>query len=478
MATMISEEILFSSVRALGEGIRVRKISPVELTEAYLKRLETIGPKLNAVVTVTRDLALTQARTAEKEIAAGKYRGPLHGIPYGAKDALATKGIPTTWGTAPYRNQVFDYDATVIARLHDAGAVLIGKLAMLETVGGFGFNSADISFTGPVPTPWNLNRWAGGSSSGPGAATAAGLVAFSIGSETGGSILNPSTFCGLSGLRPTYGRVSRHGAVALCWTVDKVGPMCHNADDCGLVLSAIAGYDRLDPTTSRRKFEYATRPAGSRPFKIAIAKGTYERAQAEVRANFEKSVELVSKFASITRDVPFPDFPYAQMIGTLFAAEGASAFREIVDSGQERQLQNPQAQLAGFIDTTVSAVDYLQAQRLRRLARVEIDKFFAGYDAVMGPTMNAVSGRLGEVWDRRAEAPPAGRAGGAPVASLLSAGNLAGIPGITVPNGFGQDNVPTGVQFVGPAWSEKTLIAIADAYQRATDWHTRRPPVS
>jgi aspartyl-tRNA(Asn)/glutamyl-tRNA(Gln) amidotransferase subunit A len=306
---MLGEDTLFSSVRTLGEAIRTRKLSPVELTEAYLKRLETIGPKLNAVVTVTRDLALAQAKAAEKEISAGKYRGPLHGIPYGAKDTLATRGIPTTWGTAPYRNQVFDYDATVIARLREAGAVLLAKLAMLETVGGFGFNSADASFTGPVRTPWNLNRWAGGSSSGPGAATAAGLVAFAIGSETGGSILNPSTFCGLAGIRPTYGRVSRHGAVALCWTLDKVGPMCRSADDCGLVLSAIAGYDRLDLTTSRRRFEYATRPARSKRFKLAIVKGTYERAQPEIRANFEKSVEAAAKFASVDRDVPFPDYP-------------------------------------------------------------------------------------------------------------------------------------------------------------------------
>jgi Asp-tRNA(Asn)/Glu-tRNA(Gln) amidotransferase A subunit family amidase len=473
---MVAEDTLFSSVRVLGDAIRPRRLSPVDLTEAYLQRLETIGPKLNAVVTVTRDLALAQARAAEKEIAAGKYRGPLHGIPYGAKDALATRAITTTWGTAPYRNQVFDYDATVIARLRDAGAVLVAKLAMLETVGGFGFNSADASFTGPVPTPWNLKRWAGGSSSGPGAATAAGLVAFSIGSETGGSILNPSTFCGLAGIRPTYGRVSRHGVVALCWTVDKVGPMCRSADDCGLVLSAIAGYDRLDPTTSRRRFDYAARRARSARFKLAIVKGTYERAQPEVRANFEKSVEVISKFASVARDVSFPDYPYTQMIGTIVAAEGASAFREIVDSGRERELQNPRAKLTGFVDTTVSAVDYLQAQRVRRIARSAIDQFLTPYDAVVGPTMNAVSDRIGEVWDRPLQTRAGGGAPAGP--SLLSAGNLAGIPGITVPNGFGEDHVPTGVQFVGSAWSENTLIAIADAYQQATDWHTKRPPVA
>ncbi|HEY2014778.1 MAG TPA: amidase, partial [Bryobacteraceae bacterium] len=334
------------------------------------------------------------------------------------------------------------------------------------------------SFTGPARTPWNPAHWAGGSSSGPGAATAAGLVAFSMGSETGGSILNPSTFCGLSGLRPTYGRLSRRGVVALSWTLDKTGPMCRSADDCGLVLSAIAGYDKLDPTTTRKKFDYAGRPARSRRFKLAIAKGTYERSQPEVRANFDKSVGVLAKFSDIAHDIEFPEYPYAQMIGTIIAAEGASAFREIVDSGREKELQNPTAKLTGFVDSMVSAVDYLQAMRIRRIARVAIDELLAKYDAVIAPTMNAVSRRIDEPWDTPAQprGGAGGRTAGPPGASLLSAGNLAGIPGITVPNGFGQENCPTGIQFVGAAWTEKTLIEIADAYQQATDWHSRRPP--
>jgi aspartyl-tRNA(Asn)/glutamyl-tRNA(Gln) amidotransferase subunit A len=473
---MIGNDILFLGVRALSEKIRKRELSPVALTRAYLERLETIGPKLGAVITVTRDTALAQATAAEKEIAAGKYRGPLHGIPYGAKDALSARGIPTTWGTAPYRNQVFDYDATVIARLAAAGAVLLGKLAMLETVGGFGFNGADASFTGPTRTPWNPDHWAGGSSSGPGAATAAGLVAFAIGSETGGSILNPSNFCGLAGLRPTYGRVSRHGVVALSWTLDKVGPMCRSAGDCGLVLSAIAGYDKLDPTTARRKFEYTAPTPRPRRFKQAIARGTYERVQPEIRANFEKSVDVLSQFADISRVVQFPDYPYAQMIGLIIAAEGASAFRDLVDTGRERELQNQTSRTTGYAASMVSAVDYLQALRVRKVARRRMDAFLANYDAVVSPTMGAVSRRVDEIWDRPAPTSGPLRAANAQSLSLLSAGNLAGIPGLTVPNGFGQDNIPTGLQFVGSAWSEKILIALAEAYQSRTNWHTRRPP--
>jgi len=459
---MIAEETFFWSVRRLGAAIRERKLSPVELTAAYLHRLETFGPKLGAVVTVTRDLAMAQAKAAENEINVGKYRGPLH-------------GIPTTWGSAPYRNQVFDFDATVIARLADVGAILIGKLAMLEIVGGFGFSSADASFTGPARTPWNIDHWAGGSSSGPGAATAAGLVAFSIGSETGGSILNPSNFCGLAGLRPTYGRVSRHGVVALSWTFDKVGPMCRTADDCGLVLSAIAGYDKLDPTTSRRKFEYAARVAHPRKFRFAIVKGTYERVQLEIRANFLRSVEVLSQFANIDHDVSFPDYPYAQTIGLIIAAEGASAFRELMDTGNEGQLQNQASRTTGYANAMVSAVDYLQAMRVRKRAREEMDTFLGRYDAVISPTMGAVSRRVDEPWDRPSPVPPT-RTANTQSLSLLPAGNLGGIPGLTVPNGFGQNNIPTGIQFVGAAWSEKTLIAIADAYQAKTDFHTKRPP--
>ncbi|MCM3878114.1 MAG: amidase, partial [Thermoanaerobaculia bacterium] len=258
-----AEDTFFLSVSELSKRLRAKQISPVALAEGYLERLERIGPKLGAVVTATRERALQEARAAEAEIAAGKWRGPLHGIPYGVKDLLATKGVPTTWGAEPYRNQVFDEDATVVKRLREAGAVLIGKLAMVELAGGFGYNNADASFTGPGRSPWNTDFWSGGSSTGPGAATAAGLVGFSIGSETSGSIVTPAAFSGVSGLRPTYGRVSRHGAMALCWTLDKLGPMCRSAEDCGLVLAAIAGKDPKDATSLNRPFRPA--PASAKP---------------------------------------------------------------------------------------------------------------------------------------------------------------------------------------------------------------------
>jgi aspartyl-tRNA(Asn)/glutamyl-tRNA(Gln) amidotransferase subunit A len=473
---MINNDTVWSSVRELGEAIRTKKISPVELTEAYLKRLETIGPQLNAVVTVTRELAMSQARAAEKEIAAGKYRGPLHGIPWGAKDAFATKGILTTWGTAPYKNQVPDYDAAIVTRLHDAGAVLIGKLAMVELVGGLGFDSADNSFTGPGRTPWNRDYFTGGSSSGPGAATAAALVAFSIGGETGGSILQPSSHCGLSGIRTTYGRVSRYGAVTLCWTLDKIGPMCRTADDCGLVLNAIAGYDKRDEATTRRRFAYTTRTQRGKRFKLALPRGAAERAQPEVAANFQKSLEVLKSFADI-EEVDFPNYPYAAILGTLLRAEGTAAFRDLVDTGRMRELQNHADRINGYIGMTISAVDYLQAQRVRRLARIALDEQLARYDAMIGPTITAVSGPVNEPFNQGQ-----GRGGGAATAGpgatpLTPAGNVSGVPALTVPNGFGRANVPTGLQFMGSAWSESTLLALGNAWQEATDWHKKRPPI-
>ncbi|HEY6066650.1 MAG TPA: amidase, partial [Thermoanaerobaculia bacterium] len=233
----------FTPLRELAAKVRARQVSPVALAEEALARLESHGRKLNAVVTLAGDDAMAAAREAEAEIRRGRYRGPLHGIPYGAKDLLATKKMPTTWGAAPYRDQQFAYDGTVIRKLADAGAVLVAKLSMVELAGGMGYNNADASFTGPGLNPWNVKFWSGGSSSGPGSAVAAGLVPFAIGSETVGSIITPAAFSGVTGLRPTYGLVSRHGAMALCWALDKLGPLARSADDCALVLGAIAGKD-------------------------------------------------------------------------------------------------------------------------------------------------------------------------------------------------------------------------------------------
>src|SRR5947208_8555281 len=341
-----------------------------------------MGPDLGAVVTVTRELALEQARVADREIRAGRWRSPLHGIPYGAKDLLATRGVPTTWGAEPYRNQVFDHDATVVERLRAAGAVLVAKLAMVELAGGMGYNHPDASFTGPGLTPWNTKFWSGGSSSGPGAAVSAGLVAFAIGSETSGSILTPSAYSGVTGLRPTYGLVSRHGAMALSWTLDKVGPMGRSADDCALVLAAIAGPDPDDPTTSGRQFAWSQVQKPAKKLRVAVPKGCVEKVQPAVRENFEAALKQLADSISVTRDVEWPDLPWGPAVGAIVTAEGASAFLDLLDSGDVTQLKCPADKTGGYSGLLLPAVDYLHAMRARRPMRAAMKKLYESYDAI------------------------------------------------------------------------------------------------
>ncbi|HVF68234.1 MAG TPA: amidase [Pyrinomonadaceae bacterium] len=473
---MITNDTLFLSVAELAAQIRARKLSPVELTEAYLKRLETVGKRLNAVAYVMRETALREARAAEDEIRRGRYRGPLHGIPYGVKDLCATREAPTTWGATPYRNQRFDYDATVVTRLREAGAILVAKLAMIELAGGMGYNQADASWTGACRTPWNTNFWSGGSSSGPGAATASACVAFSIGSETSGSIITPSAFCGVSGLRPTYGAVSRHGAMALSWTLDKLGPMCRSAQDCGLVLSAIAGRDPLDPTSraSERLPRYAkdARPAPTRgrakKLRIGVMKDSYEKAQGEVRQNFLASVEVLRRFADVEMDVVLPKFPYGPAVGTIVDAEGASAFRELIESGRVSELASPEGRTGGYAASLVTAVDYLHAMRMRAPMRRAWGEMFRKIDVLAAPSRATVSYPVDKTFDK---AYP-----GVGASSPIGAANLVGMPAVSVPNGLGQNGLPTGLQLVGPAWGEAELIELASAYQSATDFHKKRPP--
>lgn len=465
---MLSEDILFSPVRELSRLVKSKKITSTELTKAYLDRLEKYGAKLGAVATITADLALQQAAQADGEIRAGKYRGLLHGIPYGVKDLCATKDIPTAWGAAPYRNQVFDYDATVVKKLRDAGAVLAAKLQMVELAGGMGYNSADASYTGPTRTPWNLDYWSGGSSSGPGAAVAAALVPLAIGSETSGSILTPCAFSGVSGLRPTYGLVSRYGAMALCWTLDKLGPMCRTADDCGIVLEAIAGYDPNDESSVKKPFRYSGSSSTKRRYHIGVIKGTYEQVQQEVKANFESSIETLRSFCNITMDVEFPDYPWGQIVGTIVSAEGASAFLDLIESGKLAELQNPNDRWGGYSGMMVFAVDYLHAMRVRKIARKAMHAWLSKFDAVIAPTRSTVSYPINTTFN---QAYP-GIMGGP---AVIGGTNAVGVPAVCVPNGFGQNNLPTSIQFVGKAFDERTLLEIANRYQTQTDWHTRRP---
>ncbi|HEV7902624.1 MAG TPA: amidase [Pyrinomonadaceae bacterium] len=477
---MLTDDTFYSSIGELAAQIRARKLSPVELTEGYLARLERFGARLGAVAHIMRESALREARQAEREIRAGRYKGLLHGIPYGAKDLLATRDAPTTWGATPYKDQRFDYDATVIRKLRDAGAILCAKLAMVELAGGMGYNQADASLTGACRTPWNTDYWSGGSSSGPGAAVAAGLVAFAIGSETSGSIITPAAFCGVAGLRPTYGMVSRHGAMALCWTLDKLGPMCRAAADAGIVLAAIAGHDPLDASSvERSKFRYplsvATSNANARrkTLRLAVLKDSYEKAQKEVRENFLASLEVLKRVDErviVELDVKLPDFPYGAAVGTIVDAEGAAAFRDLIESGRVGELASPEGRVGGYSASLVTAVDYLHAMRLRVPMRRAWRELFQKYDLLVAPSRATVSYPVNKTFD---QAYP-----GIGASSPIGASNLVGVPAISVPNGFGQAGLPTGIQFVGATWSELTLVELADKYQQATDWHKRRPKLA
>jgi aspartyl-tRNA(Asn)/glutamyl-tRNA(Gln) amidotransferase subunit A len=464
-------DFAFLSVVELGRLLRQKQTSATELATYFLDRLERIGPRYNAVVTVTRDRALAEAAQADREIRQGKWRGPLHGIPYGVKDLLATKGYPTTWGAEPYRKQQFDADATVVERLGAAGGVLVAKLAMVELAGGMGYNQPNASFTGPGKTPWNPGYWSGGSSSGPGAAVAAGLVPCAIGSETSGSILTPCAYCGVTGLRPTYGLVSRHGAMALAWTMDKLGPMGRTAEDCGIVLEVIAGRDVKDPSSVSSPPVPLSRRRGGTKFRLGIPKGADKDIQSEVAANFRAALKVLEDQVELVEDVELPDLPYGAVAGMIIAAEGASAFDDLLKDGRLSQLTAPEDRTGGYPALAVSAPDYLRALRVRRPMQRALDDFLKKFDALAVPTRTTVASPL----DKAFRDGWPGVTGGA---NVIGPTNVVGVPGVSVPNGFGVQNLPTGLSFTARAFDEAKLVTLARLYQDRTDWHRRRPPLA
>jgi aspartyl-tRNA(Asn)/glutamyl-tRNA(Gln) amidotransferase subunit A len=462
---MTHDDLAFSDVVALQRLLTTRAVSSVELTELYLKRLEQHGHVFNAVVTILHDRARREAKRADAERARGRVRGPLHGIPYGVKDLLATPDAPTTWGAQPYRHQRFGFDATVVKRLTAAGAVLLAKLAMVELAGGFGYGAADASFTGPGRTPWNANFWSGGSSSGPGIAVSAALVGFAIGSETSGSILFPATACGITGLRPTYGRVSRHGAMALCWTLDKLGPMARSARDTDLILRVIAGADPADPTAVDAPFA-----TPHRKLRVAVLKDATKASMPAVVANFRASLKAIASFADVAGEVALPKGPWGPAVGTIVDAEGAAAFRDLIESGRSRELRDADDRLGGYAAYATPAVDYIDALRQRAKLNAALVKAMDGYDAVVSPTLPTVTYPVGLGFDKAYPKYPGGP-------SLISPGNLAGLPALALPNGMGPSGLPTSLAFLGQAWGEAALTALGSRYQRETAFHTKRPPM-
>lgn len=437
------EELAFYPVWALAELVRTRQVTARELTDLFLTRLANLGPQLVCIVTLMAESARAQADQADAEIAAGHYRGPLHGIPYGAKDLLATRGVPTGWGAPPYRNQVFDFDATVVSRLADAGAILVAKLSMGSLAWG------DVWYGGKTKTPWDLTQGSSGSSAGSGAATAAGLVPFAIGSETYGSIISPSTECGLTSLRPSFGRVSRAGAMTLAWTLDKLGPMCRAAVDCGLVMAAIHGPDGLDPTVIDLPFAPTSLPdlrgvrVGHFP---ALPAATPDIAALDAATH-----AVLSDLGATLVPLELPDYP-AEAMQLLLWVEVAAAFDELTRSDQDdllvRQGEDawPNRLRAARL---IPAVEYLQAQRLRQRLMHDLDRVMADVDATVTPSRSA------HLWIT----------------------NATGHPAITLPNGFRANGLPSTLTLTGHLYDEARLLAIAQCVQTATDFHQRIPPL-
>jgi len=463
-----SDDLIFATAVELGKLLRAKKISAVELTQIFLDRLGALGPRYNAVAELTAELARRQARRADRLLRRGEGASPLVGVPYGAKDLLATKGIPTRWGAPPYRDQVFDFDATVIGRLRDAGAVLVGKLAMVELAGGGGYHYASASLHGPGLNPWNLSHWSGGSSSGSGSAVAAGLVPYALGSETWGSIITPSAYCGITGLRPTQGLVSRSGAMELAWSMDKVGPMARSAEDCGWVLQAIAGYDASDFTTVEQGFIFTPR-ASRKQFRLGVLPLDYAGVPggAETEKAFEEALRVLRRAGMKVTRAQWPDYPYADIARAILGAEAAAAHEEFIRSERLNELVDAGQKdgLRGYLKLV--AADYARAVKQRHQAALAVLSMFEHFDALVAPSLIGEAVTLDTNLSTRF-----GRLRGT---SVLGA--VAGVPSLSVPMGFGPSGLPLGLSITGNLLAENTILQIGMIYQREANWHHLRPPV-
>ncbi len=438
------EDLAFMTVAELGELVRTRQVTATELTQLYLARLKKYNPVLECVVTLTEDRALAQAAVADREIRSGRYRGPLHGIPWGAKDLLTVPGFKTTWGSAIYQDQVLDDIATVVERLDQAGAILVAKLTLGELAMG------DVWFGGTSKNPWLTTQGSSGSSAGPGSATAAGLVGFSIGTETLGSIVSPATRNGVSGLRPTYGRVSRHGAMALSWTMDKIGPLCRSAEDCAIVLGAIYGPDGKDPTVIDLPYGWDhEKPLSS--VRVGYLQAAFD-AEHPGKAFDDAALEAARNLGVELVPVTLPDDLPIAALRIILNAEAAAAFDEVTRTNLDDRMVRQTANAWPNIFRTarfIPAVEYIQANRIRTLLMQRMAAVFQQVDVFITPSFGG---------------------------NVLLATNLTGHPAIAMPSGFTEQGTPVSISFIGSLCGESDLCLVARKWQEATGWHRKRPP--
>jgi Asp-tRNA(Asn)/Glu-tRNA(Gln) amidotransferase A subunit family amidase len=439
------EGIAFLPVHELAVLLETRKVTSTELTKLYIERLKKYGDTLQCVITILETQALEQAKKADEEIGSGEYKGPLHGIPYGIKDLLAVKGTKTTWGAMPYKDQVIDETATVVEKLDRAGAILVVKLTMGALAMG------DIWYGGVTKNPWNLREGSSGSSAGSAAATAAGLVGFAIGTETWGSIVSPSTRCGTTGLRPTFGLVSRHGAMALSWSMDKIGPICRSALDCALVFEVIRGPDGKDQSVRDAPFNYNAR-ADIRNLKVGYVKDLFDRDTVN-RARNQQVLDRITGLGIKLVDVKLPEDIPVSALSIILGSEAAAAFDELTRSGRDSLLVNQRKRAwpnyfrsARFIP----AVEYVNATRIRQILIREYNERTKDFDAIVVPTY---------------------------AGDQLLMTNLTGHPCLVLPNGFNEAGSPTSITFLGKLQGEAGLIAVGRAVQETTTWEDIHPPL-
>ena len=436
------DELAFFTVRQLAELIRTKQISSVELTRFFIERIKKYDSKLQFAITITEERALRNAKKADAEIAAGKYKGLLHGIPFGAKDLLAVKEYKTTWGAVPYKDQIIDVDATVITKLENAGAILIAKMTLGELAMG------DVWFGGKTKNPWDLNRGSSGSSAGSASAVSAGCMPFAIGSETLGSIVSPSSECGTTGLRPSFGRISKYGAMALSWSMDKLGPITRSVEDCAIVFNAIQGTDNKDLSLISAPFNYSA-PIGSslKGFRIGYIPSEFNRKYAN-SANDSLSLKKLKEMGAEMVPIELPLLPYRDLIIVL-AAESGAAFQELSLSNRDDLMvkQDKNAWPSGFRSAHfIPAIDYIQANRARTILIEQLNKTMKGIDVFIAPAFG----------------------------QNLLATNLSGHPCVVLPNGF-RNGLPTSITFTGQLFGEGKLLKIAQAYQKSTDFDQKHP---
>ena len=452
------EEVAFWPGTHLAQLVKTRQVRSVELTELYLARLKQYNGQLQFAVTITDDLAIRQAKQADSEIAAGRYRGPLHGIPWGAKDLISKKGYKTTWGAVAFQNQSFDYDATIVHRMEEAGAVLVAKLTTGELAG------YDTWFGGKTKNPWKPEEGSSGSSAGPASATAAGCVGFSIGTETGGSIVAPSTRCGVYGMRPSFGRVSRHGVMTLAWSLDKAGPICRSVEDCALVLNSLQGPDGTDLSATDVPFNWDA-AIDIKKLRVGYLKAAFDepRPAKEEASNDAAALDTLRGMGVNLKAIEFPDFPIEDLMRVM-EVEFSAAFDEFTrthkDDTMVRQDKESDANLYR-INRFVPAVEYIQATRVRTLLMEAMARTMSDIDVYLAPITSHHPPKPDSVLDLN---------------TTLT--NLTGQPTVVARDGFTADGVPTSITFTGRVYGEAGMLALAHAYQTATNWHLKHPVLS